>query len=579
MSSDAEITFTTEQLSLIEYAGSQYVDACPGAGKTQALAERFVRRPNNHPRKGVALLSFTNAATDEARARNPRSPELLLAPNFVGTIDKFINRFVVTPVHVTVSQTPSKFVDVWSQLPHTTVTAPGVSGSAALEWFEFDANHHATLVHKYVPVARRNMLANMEDWKKARLAERATAIHKQMLARGYHDASSARHAALSYLENPALRSALTSLLSARFSEIIVDEVQDCSDDDVLILEWVKEAGPQLVLVGDPDQSIFDFRGRSPEAGTRLQALVPKGRRLSGNFRSSPAICKLANSLRSTSASVDEAVGNHKSSVQPILVFRYTTQKKVAKLSARTAATYDFPPEQCVVLAHSSRQAASCAGGSVSDDFIGSRFARIAAAIDCLTLDNSSPKRRTDALSDLAVCLHESAENTFKDLPRPEFHSAIGTTQREHDAQLLRLAFSVTVDRNQPPSAFKESLVQGLTRHGLDWVRPGAIPVPRNDKWSARRTEKVPLLEHGSIHSYKGLQRDFVVVVIPDSGNRPDHQTGVGQWCSDTPGEPRRVLYVGATRAAQVLMLAVHDTVFDRVHTKLVSDTVPFEVVE
>ena len=93
----------------------------------------------------------------------------------------------------------------------------------------------------------------------------------------------------------------------------MDEVQDCSDEDVLILEWIKESGPHLVLVGDPDQSIFDFRGRSPNAGERLQKLVPKGIRLTGNFRSSPAVCRLANSLRSTSTSVDESVGKHKSS--------------------------------------------------------------------------------------------------------------------------------------------------------------------------------------------------------------------------------------------------------------------------
>jgi hypothetical protein len=38
-------------------------------------------------------------------------------------------------------------------------------------------------------------------------------------------------------------------------------------------------------------------------------------------------------------------------------------------------------------------------------------------------------------------------------------------------------------------------------------------------------------------------------------------------------------YVGATRAVQVLMLAVHDSLYDRVHAKLVSDGVPVQVIE
>lgn len=577
MSSDSEIAFTSEQLNLIERSGSHYVEACPGAGKTQALAERFVRRPNNHPRKGVALLSFTNAAIDEARTRCAASPELLMAPNFAGTIDKFINRFIVAPVHTATSSAPSKFVDVWGQLPHTTVKCKHVDATARLEWFEFDANHSAKLTPKAAPIALRKKLTSLEEWKVARLEERATVIYKQMLARGYHDSSSARRAALVYLSDASRRAALTSLLSARFSEVIVDEAQDCSDEDVLILEWINEAGPELILVGDPDQSIFDFRGRSPNAGERLKTLVPVGSRLTGNFRSTPAICRLANSLRSTSTSVDEAVGKHKSSTQPVLLFRYSKPKQVTKMTAKVLAEHDFPLEQCVLLAHSSRQAASCAGGSIVDGMPNGRVARIAAAFDQLRSEASTPKQRRDALNDLSVCLHEGAHDAFKDLPRPEFLEAIGKTQREHDTLLLRLAFTVSVDRDQPPSVFKDLLGQGLVQHGVHWVRTGALPAP--SAWPKRRNEKLAVVDHGSIHSYKGLQRDLVVVVIPESGERPDDQTGVGQWCSDAPGEPRRVLYVGATRAAQVLMLAVHDAVHDRVREKLVSDDVPFKTVE
>lgn len=576
MSSKSEISFTSEQLKLIELPGSQYVDACPGAGKTEALVERYIRRPNRHPRKGVALLSFTNAAIDEARARCGASPELLLAPNFVGTIDKFINRFIVTPVHATISLVSTKFVDVWSQLPHTTVKCAGVSVTAALEWFEIDEYRNAKLNAQRAPIARRSALRNLEDWKTTRLEQRASVIFEQMIHRGYHDASSARQAALAHLRDSNLRETLAALVTSRFSEVMVDEVQDCSDEDVVILEWLREAGPELVLVGDPDQSIFDFRGRSPQASHRLQALVPKGTRLAGNFRSSPAVCRLANSLRSTSSSVDEAVGQHRANSTPVLLFRYNRPNQVAKQALKLVGSRQFSPSECAVVAHSSRQAASCAGGSISDTTTGARLARIAEAFDCLTSDSTPPQRRATALADLAVCIHECADEPFRDLSPSEFHEALGVTQREHREKLLRLAFSITVDRDQPPSVFKTSLFAGLTQHGISWVRFGSIRIPNGDQWPTRPRDKPALLEHGSIHSYKGLQRDFVVVVVPDGANRPDHETGVGQWCSGAPGEARRVLYVGATRAAQVLMLAVHDAVYERVHAKLVSDGVPFD---
>ncbi|WP_371272122.1 UvrD-helicase domain-containing protein [Streptomyces sp. cf124] len=43
--------------------------ACPGAGKTRAMVARFLKRTAEEPRRGIALISFTNAAVDEVRRR------------------------------------------------------------------------------------------------------------------------------------------------------------------------------------------------------------------------------------------------------------------------------------------------------------------------------------------------------------------------------------------------------------------------------------------------------------------------------------------------------------------------------
>lgn len=572
----AEITFTAEQLDLIQRSGSQYVEACPGAGKTQAIAERFIQRPNGHPRKGIALLSFTNAAADEARHRCSTQPDLLLAPNFVGTIDKFINRFIVTPALAAEAAAPCRFVDVWSQLPHTTVQCKGVPIQASLDWFAFDADGSAELIPQRVPPKFQKKVEGLEAWAIARLQDGASAVLKRLQARGYHDADSARRKALQFLSTPAIRTQLTHLLRARFAEVIVDEVQDCSDDDVLILEWVKSAAVELVLVGDPDQAIYGFRGRSTDANHRVAALVPAGTRLSGNFRSSPAICRIGNSLRSSSAAVDEAVGQYRTSGQPVLLYRYSRPRDVAKCAQKLADRYGFTADQSVVLAHGKSQAAQCAGGAATDSAVTGRLARIAVAIECLVAPSSTGKQRKEALDDLVVCLHEGAHKEFKELSRPDLLDALNTTDREHMATTLRLAFAVRFDRTQSPSDFKQRLAAALERNGFHWVRAGTMRA--KDKWSSLPSNKVALLNHGSIHSFKGLQQQFVVLVIPDNGPRPDEQTGVGQWCSGTSGEERQVLYVGATRAAQTLLLAVHGSVYDRVHAKLTADRVPFDIV-
>ena len=74
-------------------------------------------------------------------------------------------------------------------------------------------------------------------------------------------------------------------------------------------------------------------------------------------------------------------------------------------------------------------------------------------------------------------------------------------------------------------------------------------------------------------------REFagVVVVLPknlwgDTGDRHvlDH------WEQRTTSELRRVLYVGASRAQRLLILAVHANHVDRVANLLKSDAVPYE---
>ena len=75
--------------------------ASPGSGKTWTSCRRFIWRGANWNYKvgGLALLSFTNAAIrefHEATIKVSRR-ELLSDPNYVGTFDSFVERFIITP--------------------------------------------------------------------------------------------------------------------------------------------------------------------------------------------------------------------------------------------------------------------------------------------------------------------------------------------------------------------------------------------------------------------------------------------------------------------------------------------------
>ncbi len=80
-----------------------------------------------------------------------------------------------------------------------------------------------------------------------------------------------------------------------FSYLLVDEFQDINQLQYeLILQWQKN-GKHLFAIGDPDQSIYGFRGANSQCFERLQTDFPTLRtiRLHQNYRSSPQILSCA----------------------------------------------------------------------------------------------------------------------------------------------------------------------------------------------------------------------------------------------------------------------------------------------
>ena len=75
--------------------------AAPGSGKTWTSCRRFIWRGANWPYSagGLALLSFTNTAIREFQEATIKvgRRDLLSDPNYVGTFDAFVERFILTP--------------------------------------------------------------------------------------------------------------------------------------------------------------------------------------------------------------------------------------------------------------------------------------------------------------------------------------------------------------------------------------------------------------------------------------------------------------------------------------------------
>ena len=85
---------------------------------------------------------------------------------------------------------------------------------------------------------------------------------------------------------------------SRFSYILVDEFQDLSLIQYAILKALSEKGASLFVVGDEDQSIYGFRGASPDILFRFAGDFPDCERifLADNFRSKEEIVLLSRRL-------------------------------------------------------------------------------------------------------------------------------------------------------------------------------------------------------------------------------------------------------------------------------------------
>ena len=97
-------SFDDERRDFIKNLETIDLQAVPGSGKTTALLakllilEKKLPLPNN---KAVLVISHTNAAVDEIKDRiGHLCPKLFSHPNFVGTIQSFVDTFLAIPAYL-----------------------------------------------------------------------------------------------------------------------------------------------------------------------------------------------------------------------------------------------------------------------------------------------------------------------------------------------------------------------------------------------------------------------------------------------------------------------------------------------
>ncbi|QDV43544.1 ATP-dependent DNA helicase PcrA [Stieleria neptunia] len=284
---------TAPQCEAVQHVdGPMLILAGPGSGKTRVVTHRIAYLlAQDIPDWQIAALTFTNKAADEMRLRLDK-----LAPGqkvWMGTFHRFcaqllrryasmvglqenysiydtsdskqaMKRAIEAAGVSTTHASPDQIANVISKAKNKLITPDVMEGQML--------SPKETVAAKVYPVYQRQLLtANAVDFDDLLL----------------HVANLLRH-------SPELRGELDQ----RFRYILVDEYQDTNLAQYAIVRALSIDHPNLSVTGDPDQSIYGWRGADLNNILDFEKDYPSVRtvRLEQNYRSTPNVLRVADQL-------------------------------------------------------------------------------------------------------------------------------------------------------------------------------------------------------------------------------------------------------------------------------------------
>lgn len=129
----------------------------------------------------------------------------------------------------------------------------------------------------------------------------------------------------------------------RFLYVLVDEYQDCTAAQRLLLAKLAEAGAHIVVVGDSHQALYGFNGAEP---ARLRSFLPQvdESHLNRSFRLTRETAALANAIGGLSG--DARIRTRKSGAAPVFVVSTTYWASLQAVAVRVRRLLDSGVDAC-----------------------------------------------------------------------------------------------------------------------------------------------------------------------------------------------------------------------------------------
>ena len=340
-------TFDEERRAFIKSLDNRDLMAVPGSGKTTALQAKLYCIAKQLPLengRGVLVLSHTNTAVDELKKLlQGHCPQLFEYPNFVGTIQQFVDKFLAIPFYEARIGKNIESIDsdrYNKECDKYVNRYRSVAASHVKYKFKSDNKHYNQVRFSYSAEGQRIITLGIngvvpsviapQAWKNAHREEEYTRdvlaflgnMKKFLMLNGFLHYDDCYFLAEAYIKHNPL---VIPVLRNRFRYIFVDEAQDTQKHQLDLLNKLFGGSPCecLQFIGDPNQSIFNNHSKN----TILQWRGKNPRYINKSIRLTSAISSVVNNLV-VDKGHDEGVGEDHFCVDGLRILRTPIQPQL-----------------------------------------------------------------------------------------------------------------------------------------------------------------------------------------------------------------------------------------------------------
>lgn len=263
---------------------SMVVLAGPGSGKTTVLTLKVIRllSENITEPRGIICVTYSREAAREFKDRLIKLGLSKRKNVFLGTVHSFCLKEVIIPYANLYPQykipTPIKLIsekkknEIFNKLKE--------EAGIVIDVLKMDRERTQEIGGLSEICTERNDHA----------IEIAAAYEMEIEKKGLVDFVSLVKYATLLIQNEEY---IRNCLEAKFPWLIIDEYQDLGKPlHEMVLSLITNTNMKYFAVGDPDQSIYDFQGASPEYLLELESKFTRhSLRLTNNYRSAQKIVK------------------------------------------------------------------------------------------------------------------------------------------------------------------------------------------------------------------------------------------------------------------------------------------------